>query len=108
MEIPASCNDTMFRLVCPQFSNMKVFAGEGQKQNVDDFIQAALSYYGERGELDNTPLPIALERNKDARLASSSLRFPGKLAVDAAGDRLFIADSNNNRCRMPNGVCLNA
>ena len=65
---------------------------------MDAFIQAALAFYGERGELDSTPLPLALEVDKDARLASLPLRYPGKLAADVSGHRLFIADSNNNRC----------
>lgn len=57
----------------------------------------ALQYYGEAGLLDNTPLPVALEREKDPRLAASPLRFPGKLATDLAGGHLFISDSSNNR-----------
>ena len=64
---------------------------------MDSFIQAALSYYGKRGELDSMPLPIALEQDKDSRLSSSPLRYPGKLAADIPGNRLFISDSNNNR-----------
>ena len=72
--------------------------GEGQEEVVDAFIQAALSYYGKRGELDSTPLPILLEQEKDSRLSSSPLRYPGKLAADLPGNRLFISDSNNNRC----------
>ena len=118
-----------------------------------------LQYYGERGQLDATPVPSALERDKDPRLAASPLRFPGgwallasapgaparnlqlkecldtalrrlplvlreqpcaqlpgvahwptsrscslpprppagKVATDLAGNRLFIADSSNNR-----------
>lgn len=71
--------------------------GEGQEEVVDSFIQAALSYYGRRDLLDNSSLPIALEQDKDSRLTSSPLRFPGKLATDLAGNRLFISDSNNNR-----------
>lgn len=43
-------------------------------------------------------VPVSLERDKDPALAASALRFPGKLCVDAAGDRLFISDSNNHRC----------
>ena len=74
------------------------WAGEGQKQNIDDMLAAALQYYGERGELDSTPVPTALERDKPERLLDSPLRYPGKLAADLAGDRLFIADSNNHRC----------
>lgn len=82
------------RLCCGEVSYP---AGEGQEGVVDSFIQAALRYYGDKGQLDNSPLPILLEHDKDSRLTSSPLRYPGKLAADIAGDRLFIADSNNNR-----------
>ncbi len=75
------------------------WAGEGQKQNIDDMVAAALQYYGERGELDSTPVPMTLERDKPERLLDSPLRYPGKLTADLAGNRLFIADSNNHRCR---------
>ena len=75
------------------------WAGEGQKQNIDDMLAAALQYYGERGELDSTPVPMTLERDKPERLLDSPLRYPGKLTADLAGGRLFIADSNNHRCR---------
>lgn len=73
------------------------WAGEGQKQNVDDMLAAALQYYGEHGELNGTPVPLALEREKPVQAVNSPLRFPGKLAADLAGNRLFISDSNNHR-----------
>lgn len=50
-----------------------------------------------QGLLDSTPVPSALERDRDPSLAASPLRFPGKVAVDTAGQRLFIADSGNHR-----------
>ncbi len=74
-----------------------VSSGEGQKQNVDDMLAAALQYYGEVGLLDSTPVPVALEREKPAQALNSPLRYPGKLAADLAGNRLFISDSNNHR-----------
>lgn len=60
-------------------------------------LAAALQYYGEKGMLDNTPVPIALEREKSEKALNSPLRYPGKLAADLAGNRLFISDSNNHR-----------
>jgi len=60
-------------------------------------LAAALQYYGEIGLLDNTPVPIALEREKSEQALNSPLRYPGKLAADLAGNRLFISDSNNHR-----------
>ena len=71
--------------------------GEGHRQDLEDIVTAALEYYGEQGVLDNTPVPVALEKDKDARLATSPLRFPGKLALDELNSRLFISDSGNHR-----------
>lgn len=64
---------------------------------MDAFVAAALEYYGEKGDLDATPVPAALERERDSRIAESPLRFPGKIATDLPGNRLFISDSSNHR-----------
>ena len=42
-------------------------------------------FYGEQGALDDTPLPVALERQKDPHLAASPLRFPGAALRSGAG-----------------------
>ncbi|KAI7838239.1 hypothetical protein COHA_007984 [Chlorella ohadii] len=84
-------------VVSPNGRLIAMVAGEGHRQDIDDIVAAALEYYGEKGQLDDTPLPVALERERDPRLAASPLRFPGKLATDLAGNRLFISDSSNNR-----------
>lgn len=76
---------------------LATLAGEGHRNDLDELVEAALTVYGEAGQLDDTPVPKALERSKDPRLAASPLRYPGKLAVDGAGGRLYIADSNNHR-----------
>lgn len=44
-----------------------------------------LQYYGETGQLVDTPVPQALERDKDPRLAASPLRFPGATPVQVEG-----------------------
>ncbi|KXZ45018.1 hypothetical protein GPECTOR_59g625 [Gonium pectorale] len=85
-------------VVSPRGRLIAMLSGEGHRQDLEDLINAALQYYGEAGELDgSTPLPIALERNKQAADAASPLRYPGKIAADLAGGRLFISDSNNHR-----------
>ncbi|CAG9461274.1 unnamed protein product [Pedinophyceae sp. YPF-701] len=84
-------------VVSPQGKLISLIPGEGHREDLDVFLTAALQYYGERGLLDATPLPSALERDKDPRLAASPLRYPGKVCLDPAGERLFIADSNNHR-----------
>jgi sugar lactone lactonase YvrE len=47
-----------------------------------------------REDIHLTPLPLALEKH---RLSEGLLFFPGKIAVDEAGGRLFVSDSNHNR-----------
>eukprot|EP00741_Cyanophora_paradoxa_P008541 tig00001339_g8266.t1 len=86
-----------FALVSPRSGRVIArLSGEKQRDNLDAFIAAALQFYA--ADLNAAPLPIALERDKgDARPAPSTLRYPGKLAVDSAGGRLFVSDSNNNR-----------
>jgi thiol-disulfide isomerase/thioredoxin len=72
-------------------------AGEGYALAFDDAIAAVLTVFAERGELDMTPLPARLERE---RVADLPLAFPGKvLAVEAPGTqgRLYVADTNHHR-----------
>src|SRR5215510_6340065 len=69
-------------------------SGEGNKaileRTIDELIAAAKS----QGTLNDTPLHFALEKDKHV---SGALSFPGKVLADAPSQRLFIADSNNNR-----------
>jgi hypothetical protein len=66
-------------------------------KDLDDLVEAALLFYGRKKMLYNTPIPLSLEKNNDPRLFTSPLKFPGKLAIDALNNRLFISDSNHNR-----------
>jgi len=66
-------------------------------QDLDDLVEAALEFYGEKSLLDSRPLVPSLERDKDSRLVASPLKFPGKLTTDLVNGRLFISDSNHHR-----------
>lgn len=57
-------------------------------------LKKVIPYYRIKGLLDERPLHFDLERN---RVTQTPLRFPGKIAADEAGNRLFISDSNHNR-----------
>src|SRR6185369_6821888 len=61
---------------------------------IDQVIAKAVSESRKRGELNEEPLKLTLER---AKVGDLPLAFPGKILADAKGDRLFIADSNHNR-----------
>jgi len=68
--------------------------GEGNYEAIDQLIGKTVEEFRRRGELNEQPLQLALER---ARMGDLPLAFPGKVLADARTDRLFIADSNHNR-----------
>src|SRR6476619_4531636 len=68
--------------------------GEGNTAILDQTIAKTIAEFRKRGQLNEEPLKLALER---AKVGDVPLAFPGKILADAKGDRLFIADSNHNR-----------
>jgi thiol-disulfide isomerase/thioredoxin len=68
--------------------------GEGNYEAIDDAIATTLAEFRKRGELNEQPLKLTLER---AKVGDMPLAFPGKILADAKTDRLYIADSNHNR-----------
>ncbi|HQU43339.1 MAG TPA: thioredoxin-like domain-containing protein [Pirellulales bacterium] len=69
-------------------------SGEVEFKLLDSVIKSGLAYYRRKGVLDEAPLRFELEAAKARR---TPLRYPGKIMADAAGGRLFIADSNHHR-----------
>ena len=69
-------------------------SGEGNYDPIDTAIGKAVEDFRKRGEVNEEPLKLTLER---AKVGNLPLAFPGKVFADAKGDRLFIADSNHNR-----------
>ena len=69
-------------------------SGEGYYDEIDQTIAKVAADFRKRGELNEEPLKLVLER---AKVGDLPLAFPGKILADAAKDRLFIADSNHNR-----------
>jgi DNA-binding beta-propeller fold protein YncE len=69
-------------------------SGEGNFDVIDQAIAKTVAEFRKRGELNEEPLKLVLER---AKVGDLPLAFPGKVLADAPGDRLFIADSNHNR-----------
>src|SRR3954471_6608087 len=68
--------------------------GEGNYELLDAAIGKTVEEFRKRGELNEQPLSLALER---AKVGDLPLAFPGKVLADEKGDRLFISDSNHNR-----------
>ncbi|CAL4922337.1 unnamed protein product [Urochloa decumbens] len=91
-----------FVLIGPNGKVLAQISGEGHRKDLDDVVGAALEFYEDKKLLRNDPLPLALEKDKDSRLLTSPLKFPGKLALDVENNRLFISDSNHNRIVVTN------
>lgn len=69
-------------------------SGEGGYEALDKAIADSIAEFRKRGELNEAPLKMVLER---AKVGDLPLAFPGKILADARNDRLFIADSDHNR-----------
>jgi thiol-disulfide isomerase/thioredoxin len=69
-------------------------SGEGGYEVLDKTIGDTIADFRKRGELNEAPLKLVLEK---AKIGDLPLAFPGKILADARNDRLFIADSNHNR-----------
>jgi DNA-binding beta-propeller fold protein YncE len=69
-------------------------SGEGNYELIDQVVAKVIGEFRKRGELNEEPLKLTLER---AKVGDLPLAFPGKILADPKGDRLFIADSNHNR-----------
>src|SRR6185437_10085283 len=69
-------------------------SGEGNYEVIDQAIGKLVDEFRKRGELNEEPLKLVLER---AKVGDLPLAFPGKILADVTTDRLFIADSNHNR-----------
>ncbi len=74
-------------------------SGEGGYQTLDKAIGDSIAEFRKRGELNETPLKLVLEK---ARVGDLPLAFPGKVITDEKTDRLFIADSDHNRIVITN------
>ncbi|HEX5216726.1 MAG TPA: thioredoxin-like domain-containing protein, partial [Vicinamibacterales bacterium] len=81
-------------LIDPEGYVVATASGEGKGEAFDQAIGAVIAFFDEQGKIDRRPIALAPERE---RLKSSTLAFPGKVAVDGAANRLLIADSNHHR-----------
>jgi thiol-disulfide isomerase/thioredoxin len=81
-------------LIDPEGNFVGQQPGEGSRELFDSVIGKLVAYHRAKGTLDETPVKFNLEREK---VEPTPLRYPGKILADAAGQRLFITDSNHNR-----------
>jgi DNA-binding beta-propeller fold protein YncE len=69
-------------------------AGEGVYDLFQPIVSSLVQEFDAKKQVDRTPIPLSLE---GATTTSTVLSYPGKVLADAAGKRLFIADSTHNR-----------
>src|SRR5258706_6721513 len=82
-------------LIDPRGKVIGMSTGEGVFETYDPVISSAVAEYKKTGEpLNLVPFKYTLAQDKAPK---SLLNYPGKITADAAGGRLFITDSNNNR-----------
>ncbi len=81
-------------VVGPKGNLLLMVSGEGNRDVLDAAIIAALEFYPAEA-FRHDPVPHRLERSASAN--ESPLSYPGKLAVDAERQRLYISDSNHHR-----------
>ena len=82
-----------FVLIDPDGRYYTRVGGEGKYDVLDRNIGTLVKAYRKRGTLKETPLKLALEREQ----IKGPLYFPGKVLANVPANRLFIADSSNNR-----------
>lgn len=70
-------------------------SGEQTEETLITIIDQLLAEGKAKGVLATGPLMMRREAMPES--TADGLAFPGKIAADAAGERLFIADSNHNR-----------
>jgi len=81
-------------LIAPDGKVVGARSGEGVYEPFDRAIGMLVKEFDARGQINRQPLRIALEKDRKPK---SVLSYPGKIAADARGRRLFFTDSNHNR-----------
>jgi len=81
-------------LIDPRGRVIGMHSGEGVYDAFASQLAEAVAQAEREGTLSRAPLPLSLER---ASASDTPLRFPGKVLVDAASERLFISDSGRHR-----------
>ncbi len=86
-----------FILISPDGRIVQVYSGEGNRGAAEEDIEKLLEKY--KGKINESPLPIALEKNKQP---NTVLKFPGKITIldgyfSGRPDPIAISDSGHNR-----------
>ena len=95
-----------FALLDPTGRIVGITSGEGVYDSLNPLIGEMVAYYKREMALDPKPLPFL--RPEHSQKPRSLLSYPGKVAVDEMGRRLFLSDSNHDRILVlsPEGAVL--
>ena len=83
-----------FALIDPAGNVLAIDAGEIPYEVFQQFLDGMIEYWDDKDGINREPLEFTSD---NAATPSSLLSFPGKILVDEADERLFIADSSNHR-----------
>ncbi|MFT7817227.1 NHL repeat-containing protein 2-like [Arapaima gigas] len=92
-ELEVSCWPTLV-LLGPHGNLLFSLVGEGHRERLFLFVQAALQHYSQIGQLKPGVIKMQLYRDS---LPPSPLAFPGKVAIDHRGEQLVVADTGHHR-----------
>ena len=81
-------------LIDPDGQVSAAYSGEGRRDELDKAIGSLVAQHRRSGTLDDTPL---LAVSPTTPSTEGVLLFPGKVLVDPASLRVFIADTNHHR-----------
>ena len=82
-------------IISPNCQLLYYIIGEGHGAELQLFMDAAVQYYKNKGQLNLDPITFDLSWR--ASTGGRDLWYPGKVCLDDRGERLFIADSSNHR-----------
>lgn len=79
-------------LIDPEGNYYGQISGEGAYEVLDQHIEKIAKQFRDKKVLKENPIEFKLAKEQEQALC-----FPGKLLADAKSNRLFVADSTNNR-----------
>lgn len=82
-------------LIDPEGNAVWIDSGEGHYKTLDGLLTRLIKVHRRKKTLNEKPIKFELARFRET--GHSPLFFPGKVLADAAGNRLFIADSTHHR-----------
>ena len=82
-------------IISPNGQLLYYIIGEGHGAELQLFMDTAVGYYKDKGQLSLDPITFDLGWKVSA--GGCGLWYPGKVCLDEMGEKLFISDSSNHR-----------